>query len=120
MNLLFLLRIMKKAILIISSAILLALIAAAVAGWSIMLKPNIKPDSPVRFYVHTGAGFREVIDSLSAGDLLINKKSFLLASRLKHFNTHIRPGSYVFKRGMGNNNIINILRSGTDPCKSDI
>ncbi len=104
--------IMKKVILIISSAIFLVLIAAAVTGWNIMLKPNIKPDAPVRFYIHTGAGFSEVIDSLSERDLLINKKSFLLASRLKHFDNHVRPGSYVLKPGMGNNNIINILRSG--------
>jgi UPF0755 protein len=112
MNLLLLQRIMKKVILILSSAILLALIAAAVTAWSIMLKPNVKTVSQTRFYIHTGAGFRDVIDSLSSHDLIKNKKSFLLTARLKHFDTHIRPGSYVLKKGMGNNSIINLLRSG--------
>jgi UPF0755 protein len=103
---------MKRTLLIISSAVLLAAITGAAMAWNTMFRPNIKTDSPARIYIHTGADFNDVVDSLMAKNLLINKKSFLLASRFKHFDTHVRPGSYVLKRGMGNNSIVNILRSG--------
>jgi UPF0755 protein len=112
MNLLFLQKIMKRVVFIISSAILLALLAVAVPAWVILLKPNVKSNSSVRLYIHTGSEYKEVIDSLTTKGVFLNSKSFLLASRFKHYETHIRPGSYVLKRGMGNNAIINILRSG--------
>lgn len=103
---------MKKIYIVIVSVLALAALVFVVAAWTVLLKPNVKGPSQNRLYIRSGSGFNEVVDSLTSGGMLLNKKTFMLASRLKDYDTHVKPGSYVLKRGMGNNAIINILRSG--------
>jgi UPF0755 protein len=112
MILLFLQSKMKRIIILISSVLALALVAFAVLLWSVLLKNNVKGDGSEKLFIHSGCGYNDVVDSLVSKDLLLNKKSFIIASGLKHYDRHVKPGCYVLKRGMGNNSILNILRSG--------
>lgn len=109
---LFLQKIMKKIYIVIGSVLALAVLAFVIAAWTVLLKPNVKGPAQMRLYIRSGSGFNEVVDSLTSGGMLLNKKSFIFASGLKDYDTHVKPGSYVLRRGMGNNAIINILRSG--------
>ncbi len=103
---------MKKAILFISAAALLALLVFLISAWVILLKPNVEKDNTAKIFIPTGSGFDTVLDSLDANNILRNKATFLIVSRLKHYDRYVKPGCYVLKPGMGNNSIINILMQG--------
>jgi UPF0755 protein len=103
---------MKKAIIFISAAALLALLVFLISAWVILLKPNVEKDNTAKIFIPTGSGFDTVLDSLDANNILRNKATFLIVSRLKHYDRYVKPGCYVLKPGMGNNSIINILMQG--------
>ncbi len=103
---------MKKAIIFISAAALLALVVFLISAWVILLKPNVEKENTAKIFIPTGSGFDTVLDSLDANNILRNKATFLIVSRLKHYDRYVKPGCYVLKPGMGNNSIINILMQG--------
>lgn len=103
---------MKKLIIILSAITITALLLLAAATWVVMLKPNIAAESSGKILISTGAGYNSVIDTLVSKKVLKNKSTFLMVSRMKHYDKSVKPGCYVLTRGMGNNTILNILRSG--------
>ncbi len=104
----------KKKILKISffTVIILVLIACifAYSTYKDIFKPNIKNEKAI--YIPTGGTFKTILDSLKSNHILSDIESFKKTARLKSFNKNIHPGKYLFKRGMTNNKIVNILRSG--------
>lgn len=64
-------------------------------------------------YIPTGADFNTVADSLRP--LLEDLQTFSILADKKGYTQNIRPGRYVLKKGMNNNDIINTLRSGNRP-----
>ena len=103
---------MKKLVIISSAIILTAILLFTAAVWTVMLKPNISAESPVKIFIPSGADYDTVTDILISKKVLKNESSFFLTSRLKHYDRHVKPGCYVLKKGMGNNTILNILRGG--------
>jgi UPF0755 protein len=73
---------------------------------------NIKENKKYYFYVHTGAKYQNVLDSLQAKHLLKDIYSFRLLAKLKKYDKNIKPGRYLLKSNMTNNQLINMLRSG--------
>ena len=63
-------------------------------------------------YVHTGATLESLTDQLIEQEILIDKKSFLWVADQKSFNIP-KPGKYKLQDGMNNNELINLLRSGS-------
>ena len=71
---------------------------------------NVKKSGLI--YIHTGAGFKQVLDSLNSGQYLTDTNSFKWVANRKNYSGRILPGAYMVKRGWNNNQLINLLRSG--------
>lgn len=61
-------------------------------------------------FIPTGADFKEV-ESL-VRPFLRRTKSFNWVAKKKKYTKRIKPGKYILKKGMNNNDLVNLLRSG--------
>lgn len=78
--------------------------------------PNTKFDGKAAFvYITSDNGFSGVCEQLTP--LLKNMSTFQAVAQRKGYTTNIKGGKYVIKKGMGNNEIINSLRSNNIPIK---
>lgn len=64
-------------------------------------------------YVGSEASFQEVVDDMAP--LLKNTNSFIAVARRKGYDVNVKPGHYIIKKGMNNNEIINTIRSRNIP-----
>ncbi len=64
-------------------------------------------------YIPTEAGFQTVLDSLRP--LVKDLESFSLIAQKKGYTNNVRPGRYILKKGMNNNELVNALRIGNKP-----
>jgi len=64
------------------------------------------------FAIPTGSSFRDVQTLLYDGGYIQDAVSFGLLSRLKDYDELVKPGLYLLKADMSNNDAINLLRSG--------
>jgi UPF0755 protein len=103
---------MKRILLTLFYIVIATGLAAVVFLWSIVLRENVKAEEKVRIYLPTGSDFRTLNDTLGRADILRNRKSFLITSRLKSFGRIVKPGSYIIEPGMSNNRLVNMFRSG--------
>jgi len=69
----------------------------------------------VEVLIPNEASFYTVIHTISP--YLKNVKSFIWLAEKKEYNKYIKPGKYVIVNGLGNNDIINVLRSENKPVK---
>ncbi len=66
-------------------------------------------------YISTGASFSDVLDELQP--LLEDVVAFEAVANRKGYPTNIKPGHYIIKKGMNNNDIVNTIRSNNVPIK---
>ncbi|MEY8847587.1 endolytic transglycosylase MltG [Psychroserpens sp. XS_ASV72] len=100
----------------------IAIIGLVIAGafayyvYSAMFEPNTAfNEEKVYITVPTNASYQEVRSQLEP--LLKDIGTFdALASR-KQYNTNLKAGRFVIKKGMGNNDIINSIRTKNIPLK---
>jgi len=68
------------------------------------------------FYIPTGSDYRQVVDALEETGMIENRKSFEWVARKKAYDQHVKPGRYKILNGLSNNELVNMLRSGSqDP-----
>ena len=99
---------MKKIILIILSILI---IAGAVIGYTYYSKiynPNVVEDSAI--LIPNDATFDEVTEIILPH--LKNKSSFDWVAKQKNYPNVIKSGKYLIEKGMNNNDLVNLLRSG--------
>jgi len=99
---------MKKIILIILSILI---IAGAVIGYTYYSKiysPNVIEDTAI--LVPNDATFDEVTEIIIPH--LKNKSSFDWVAKQKNYPNVIKSGKYLIEKGMNNNDLVNLLRSG--------
>lgn len=99
---------MKKIIIIIFSILL---IVGSLIGYSFFSKiysSNVLEDGAV--FIPHGASFDEVVKIITPQ--LKNIKSFDWVARKKNYPNVIKSGKYLIKKGMNNNVLVNLLRSG--------
>jgi UPF0755 protein len=58
------------------------------------------------------ATYKQVTDSLKINGVLINYKAFHWVAKKKNYPAAIKPGRYLFEKGMNTNQIVNMLRGG--------
>ena len=83
--------------------------------YSRIFQPNIVFSNNITekyIYIPTAANFFQVLTILSENGLLINSNSFEWLAKQKKYTTNIKPGRYKINRGLNNNQLINLLRSG--------
>jgi len=69
-------------------------------------------NSPGIITIPTEASFDQVVDSLVKYDILINLDAFKWVAKKKDYPSFIKPGKYVFDKGMNTNQLVNMLKSG--------
>jgi UPF0755 protein len=72
----------------------------------------IKGNKEVYFFIPTGADYEYVYTQLVEKKLLKNSKKFDWTAKRKNYPNHIKPGRYLLKNRMSNNDLVNMLRSG--------
>ncbi len=99
---------MKKIILIILSA---AVIIGGIIGYSYYAKiyaPNVIENTDI--FIPRNATFEEVTQLIEPH--IKNKNGFDWVAQQKKYPAMIKPGKYTITKGMNNNELINLLRSG--------
>lgn len=64
-------------------------------------------------YIRTGSTYEEVISNLNMQELLSDKKGFEWLAKKKNYAANIHPGRYRIVKNMNNNELLNMLRAGT-------
>ncbi len=104
----------KKIILVIS---LLGVVALGIFSYFIydsIFSPNTKFTSATEeVFVETDAAYRDVIQQLRP--LVKDIESFDAIARKKGYANNLKPGRFILKNGMNNNEMINTLRSQNQP-----
>ncbi|WP_423127356.1 endolytic transglycosylase MltG [Gaoshiqia sp. Z1-71] len=91
----------------------IAFVLAGLRGYQLfnyIFDGNVK--NPGSITIPSDAGFEQVLDSLRAKDILLNEKAFKWVAKKKDYPNLVKPGKYVFDKGMNTNSIVNMLRSG--------
>lgn len=95
--------------------LLLAGSAVAYIGYRMIYLPNVslgEKKSEI-VLIPTGSTFEDVVRILSDADILKNKQSFIRLAKLKKFRESIKPGRYRIFANINNNELINLLRAGS-------
>ncbi|MFM2135131.1 MAG: hypothetical protein RL021_531, partial [Bacteroidota bacterium] len=92
----------------------LALIVA-VFGFFI-LKRLYTPNTAVRndgyVYIPTGSSFEDVLRLLDEEHILKDRETFRWTAIRMNYSANVKPGRYKLKSGMGNRELVGLLRSG--------
>src|SRR5690606_21507345 len=103
---------------IIISILLIGLCIGAYIAYNMytkIYKPNVtlEKSKTAYFYIKTGSTFQDVSNGLYEGGYIKNRNSFeWVAEKKSNFKNNIKPGKYLLKEGMNNNDLIDLLRSG--------
>ena len=77
--------------------------------------PNLNLDGAAEayFFIPTGSSLEGVVTLLDQHGYLIDRTSFEWVAERKNLQNNIHPGRYLLKAKMNNNDLINLLRSGS-------
>lgn len=104
---------MKKILFWGMVALVLAGSYAAWRYWEKIFGPGIHFGAGEKvLLVPTGADLDQVVDSLKAGGILGDERTFRWVAGRKHYAAKVRPGRYVVPNGMSMNALVNKLRNG--------
>lgn len=98
----------KKVLWSIFWAGVLAVFAISVYHFYIFIPANVVKSG--KLYIPSGATYQQLTDSLKP--FLKRQNTFLKAAKIKGLSKQVHPGRYTLKKGMSNNDIIDMLRSG--------
>lgn len=81
--------------------------------YQIFNTPNFRVEKQDKeFYIHSGATFDDVRNTLKEGDYLNDVLSFAFLSKLMNYDELVKPGHYIIKKNSTNTEIIKMLRAG--------
>lgn len=86
-------------------------------------RPNVKLNgrSSAYLYIRTGSTFADVLKALKDSSFVVDIKSFDWVARQKSYPQLVKAGRFKISNGMSNNQLINMLRSGSqEPVKITI
>lgn len=105
---------LKKILLII---VLIGALAMAAFAWYVLntafTDNTAFNNREAHVFIPSNATIDDVVASLEP--LLKDTKSFYVIADQKKYSSNIKPGHYIIKKGMTNNDIVNILRSNNIP-----
>jgi UPF0755 protein len=83
-------------------------------AWRMVMQPNLDLKGKERYelFIKTGSTFEDVLEQLRKDEVLMDEKGFVWVAELKKYPNKVKPGRYLFKPGLNNNDLVNILRSG--------
>ncbi|MAP81023.1 MAG: aminodeoxychorismate lyase [Aequorivita sp.] len=102
---------------IIITIVLLGALAMGAFAWyvySTAFTPNTAfNNNEAHVYIKTNANINDVVEEIEP--LLDNVSSFITIANRKQYVHNVKPGHFVIKKGMSNNDIVNTLRSKNIP-----
>ncbi len=106
--------------LLMAALTLAGLAGAGLTLWLYLLvyAPNVKLETADSLHIHipTGSSYRDIRDLLKEKGIVRNMNRFGRLARYKNYPNRPMPGRYLLHHNMGNNQLINLLRSGAqDP-----
>ncbi len=111
----------KRKVRILAYLLIVALIfsaAALMVFYKVVLASNTDFKGHRHIHISTGSDYQAVLQVLEEEGILKNSRSFDWLAKRKKYDQRVLPGRYLLDAGMGNNAIINLLRSGRqDPVK---
>ncbi len=109
----------KKILIFTTSFLVVISVVLGFFAYKMMFVSNVKiPENETYIYIPSESSFQTVLDTLTENDIIHNKKSFVLVSKLKKYNKLVKPGKYKLTKDMSNWQLINHLRSGKqEPVK---
>lgn len=75
-------------------------------------KPVVVDPDGKYFYIPTGSSFDDVVSGLLHHGFMEEEGSFRKVADLKKYTQNVKPGKYRIEKGMSNNDLVNLLRSG--------
>jgi UPF0755 protein len=106
----------RKQFLLLAIEVIVFLIIAAIIGmnyYSVNHASNVKVQGDATYlYIHTGAGFPEILDSLRSLKVLENESSFVKVAEQENYPSNIRSGRYKLTNGMSNKILLRHLLLG--------
>ena len=104
----------KKILLAITLIGLLIMAGFAYFVYNSVFIPNTAfNNAEAHVYIPTGAKFSDVMEEITP--LLKDPVSFKAVANRKGYPQNIKPGHFIIKKGMNNNDIINSIRIGNAP-----
>lgn len=100
---------------IIFSIFLVLIIAGGIIGYQYYKKiynPNIQIKDKDYLYIPTGSSFDDVVRIIENKKLVKDINSFEWVAELKKYPEKVKPGKYLIKKNMSNNELVNLLRAG--------
>lgn len=96
--------------------VFLVLVIISIVAYDLYLrifKENVLIDKNDEYiYIPTGSTFEDVVKILQEENILRDISSFEWLADKKNYRNHVKPGRYRIHKGMNNNELINLLRSG--------
>jgi UPF0755 protein len=108
---------------VVISIISILIITGGIAAYRLyhaIYEPNIflGERKTTHIYIPTGSNFNDVKAILYKNGMIVNTNTFEWLAEKKNYRNHIHPGRYLIREDMGNNELINLLRSGNqDPVR---
>ncbi len=98
----------------ISVIILVAAGSVAIWLYSWVYKPSLinTSEEKVYFYIPTGSDYESVLFDLDTLGWLKNIQAFDWVAQKKEYPSYVKPGRYELFKGMSNDSLVNLLRSG--------
>lgn len=97
--------------------LLIILVFIMLAGffivWISFFSPVKVAEEGTEVYIETNAVYEDVKDSLRVKGILVNETAFDVLAKRKRYISNIKPGRYIITDEMSNNDIVNLLRSGS-------
>ncbi len=92
-----------------------AIAGAAIFVWHHAFRPNVVTgdDLTSDFYIPTGSDMEIVAGLLDEKGLIKNRATFEWVASRKNYHNNVHPGRYQLTSGMNNNDLVNMLRSGS-------
>ena len=81
--------------------------------YQIFYTPNVDTKGkPTFVYIHSGADFKEVMDSIESRKVIIDRLSLRFLAKLMDYPELVKPGRYELEDGSTNYQLISKLRAG--------
>lgn len=104
---------MKRLIFAILGLLVIISVFVFTKMYKAIMNPNVETNENYSLYIYENDSFENIKEVLYSDNVIINKKSFEWLAKKLDYPQYIKSGHYVIKDGMNNNQLLNMLRSGS-------
>jgi len=105
----------KFIVVLVLFAIIIIAGVVVLSFYNKILKVNVDTggQEAVDFFIPTGSAYKDVVHLLNEQSIIMDTSSFNWVAQKKNYPNHVYPGRYHISRKMNNNELVNLLRSGS-------